>query len=210
MNKTIEALNWRYAVKKYDPTKKLSDEQRGIIMESLRLAPSSFGLQPYAFVHVTDPALREKLKPVAYNQPQITDASDLFILCAKTSIDEAYVDSFVDLNSQTGGKPHEELAPLKAMLWGSVSGRNDAQNTEWSAKQVYIALGVAIAAAAENHIDVNPMEGFDSKAFDEILGLAQKGLTSKVVLAAGFRASDDKYATMAKVRFPKEKLFIEM
>ena len=199
---------WRYATKKYDVTKKLSDEQREIITESLRLSPSSFGIQPWKFIHVVSPDLREKLKVAAYGQLQITDASDLFVLCVKTTLDEAYIDKYLASVAKTKGVSVEALSGYKDMLMGSVK-KSDSEKVEWMTKQVYIALGVALAVAAENHIDASPMEGFDPKAFDEILGLTELGFASKVLLAVGFRAEDDEAQKQKKVRFDSADVFIE-
>lgn len=209
MSSSLESLQWRYATKQYDTTKKLSDEQRHLITEALRLAPSSFGLQPWKFVHVTDPALREQLKAVAWNQSQLTDASDIFVLCSATSLDEAYVDGYLASIAAIRGIPVESLADFRKMLVGSIAARS-TQLAEWNARQLYIALGVALTVAAENRIDATPMEGFDTKKFDEILGLAKYGVESRVILALGFRSSEDKSASAPKARFAEKDVVIEM
>jgi nitroreductase len=208
MTDTIKNLEWRYATKKYDVTKKLSLEQRKVITESLRLSPSSLGIQPWTFVHVVSPDLREKLKAAGYGQSPITDASDLFVLCAKTTLDEEYVDKFISFVSNVQGVPVENLAGYKKMIMGSVS-KPETEKAEWMTRQVYIALGVALAVAAENRIDATPMEGFDPKVFDEILGLKKLGLASKVLLAVGFSAEDDEAQKQKKVRFDIGEIFIE-
>lgn len=205
---TIENLQWRYATKQYDTTKKLSDEQRELMMEALRLAPSSFGLQPWKFIHVADPATREKLKAAAWNQPQLTDASDLFVLCSMTNMDEAHIERYIASTAKTRGVSPEALKSFEEMLVKSVHGRSEDGLKDWNARQVYIALGFALAVAAENHIDATPMEGFDAKQFDEILGLAEMGLQSRVVLALGFRSAEDKSQAFPKVRFDREDVII--
>lgn len=208
MSNTLENLMWRYATKKYDTTKKLTDEQRHLIMEALRLAPSSFGLQPWKFVHVTNPETREKLKAAAWGQPQITDASDFFVLCSKTVLDDAYVEKYMESIATTRGITTESLAPFEQMVKGSIMARSEFV-AEWNARQVYIPLGFALATAAEHHIDTSPMEGFDAKQFDEILGLTEQGLASRVLLAVGFRAEDDDAQHYKKARFGAEDVFIE-
>ncbi len=208
MSNTTKDLLWRYATKKYDKTKKLSDEQKEIIMEALRLSPSSFGLQPWIFVHVTNPELREKLKTAAWGQAQITDASDLFVLCSKTTLDEKYVDKYIASVAQKQSVSVESLKNYKDSLMNLVK-KTEAEKVEWMTRQVYIALGVALAVAAENQIDATPMEGFDPKAFDQILGLGELGLVSRVLLAVGFRAEDDSFQKNKKVRFDKSDVFIE-
>lgn len=207
---TLDNLNWRYATKRYDTTKKLSPEQVELIKESLRLAPSSFGLQAWKFVHVTNPELRQQLREAAWNQPQLTEASDLFILATNASIDEAFVDRYIKSIADTRGIPTDALKGFRDMMVGSVSGRTPEQLETWLSRQVYIALGVAVAAAAENHIDASPMEGFDTAKFDELLGLNALGLKSRAILAVGFRSPEDADQNYKKVRFPKEEMFIEL
>ncbi len=209
MSNTLEHLQWRYATKKYDATKKLSDEQRHIIMEALRLAPSSFGLQPWKFIHVTNPETREKLKAAAYGQSQLTDASDIFVLCSLTNMDETHVDAYVQSIAVQRHLPQESLAGFREMLLGSIKGRSADTLREWNARQVYIPLGVALAVAAENQIDATPMEGFDPKQFDEILGLESLGVQSRVILATGFRSAEDEQQTWQKVRFDAKDVMIE-
>lgn len=208
MSETIKNLAWRYATKKYDTTKKLSDEQLHIIKESMRMSPSSFGVQPWAFVHVTSPEIRAKLKDAAWAQSPITDASELFVLCARTTFDEQYVDKFIEFTAGVQGITASDLAGYKNMIMGMVA-KSDEEKKEWMTRQVYIALGVALAVAAENHIDTTPIEGFQPQVFDEILGLSDMGLASRVVLTVGFRADDDKYKDGKKVRFPESDVFIE-
>ena len=209
MSQTIENLNWRNATKAYDTNKKLSDEQLEIITEALRLSPSSFGLQPWKFIHVTDKETREKLKASSWNQTPITDASDIFVLCSLKDIDEDYINSFIAESAKAEGKAVEDLKGYKDMMVGSTLSRPKDSLKSWMAKQVYIALGFALEAAAENKIDSTPMEGFDATKYGEILGLDALGLDAQVVLALGFRSADYDSEAHPKVRFPKEKVFIE-
>lgn len=205
----LAQLNWRYATKAYDPTEKLSTDQRKLIMEALRLSPSSLGLQAWKFVHVTDPAIRLKLLPAAYGQKPVTDASDLFVLASRTSIDEAYVDHLLATIAETRGVPVESLAEYKGMCMQPIKTRTPAQLEEWLARQVYIPLGVALTVAAINSIDATPMEGFDAAQFNQILGLKELGLSARVLMPVGFRSKDDKYQHAKKVRFCAEEVFIE-
>ena len=208
MANTIKNLQWRYATKRYDTSKKLTPEQREIIMEALRLSPSSNGLQPWKFIHVASPALREKLRPVAGNQPQITEASDLFVLAVRTDLNEAHVDHYLSAVAKDQSTTLESLKGYKDSLMRTI-GRPQPELIDWASRQVYIALGMALAAAAENGIDASPMEGFDPKQFDEILGLGPLGLASRVLLAVGFRSSEDPRQKIPKSRFGKEEVFIE-
>lgn len=207
---TLDNLNWRYATKHYDTTKKLSPEQVELMKEALRLSPSSFGLQAWKFVHVTNPELRQQLREAAWNQPQLTEASDLFILATNTSIDETFIDRYIKSIADTREIPVDALKGFGDMMVGSVSGRTPEQLEAWLSRQVYIALGVAVAVAAENHIDSSPMEGFDTAKFDELLGLSALGLKSRAILAVGFRSPEDTDQNSKKVRFPKEEMFIEL
>jgi nitroreductase len=209
MPSTIENLKWRYATKRYDASRKLPSELLDIMMEALRLAPSSFGLQPYKFIHVTNPKLREELKAAAWNQTPFTDASDLFVLCTVKKMDEAYVDRFVAETAKAQGTTPEMLGAYKQMMMGAVTGLSEKDQESWNACQAYIALGVALATAAEHRIDATPMEGFDKDQFDEILGLSPLGLHARVSLALGYRSPEDKAQQYPKVRMAKGEIFIE-
>ncbi len=206
---SIKGLNWRYATKRYDASKKLSAEQVRLIKEALRLAPNSFGLQAWKFVHVTDPETRKALSAVAWNQPQITEASDFFVLASYVSIDEAFVDKFVKSIAETRGVTAESLDGYKKAIMGSIKGRSPEELENWLARQVYIPLGVALTVAAENRIDASPMEGFNPDEFDKILGLDKLGLKSRVLLAVGFRSPEDAVQNYKKVRLGEDEVFLE-
>lgn len=206
----IQSLEWRYATKKFDPTKKLSKEQLDTILESMRLTASSYGLQPWKFVVVKNPEVREKLKAAAWNQSQVTEASDFVVLCVRTDVDASYVDAYMKRISEIRSIPTENLAGFADMIKGTINGRTPEQVVEWSTRQVYIALGTALLSSAEAHIDACPMEGFDSSAFDTILDLPAKNLSSKVCLALGFRADSDDMAGLSKVRFDTSDVIVEI
>ncbi len=210
MSTLLESLNWRYATKKFDPTKKLSADQLHEIQETLRLSASSYGLQPSGFLIVNDPTVRANIQEHAWGQSQISDASHLIVLCARRTIDEAYIDSYIHTIAATRGMKPEDLAHFKGMMMSTVNGRTPADLAEWMKKQTYIALGFLLSAAAHLKIDACPMEGFDAAKVDQDVGLAAKNLTAVVLCPIGFRAADDETATYKKVRFPKEKLFIEL
>ena len=210
MQNIIDALKWRYATKKFDATKKLSQEQFDTVLESLHLSASSYGLQPWKFIVVTNPEIRAKIKAAAWNQTQITDASHLIVLAVQTTVDAAYVDRFVASVSKTRNVPVDALKGYADMMKGSIAGRTLESVVEWSSRQVYIALGTALTAAAVSGIDACPMEGFDPKQVDDSLGLAKMGLQSRVLMPVGFRAADDDMAKAPKVRFSKEEVVIEV
>ena len=206
----IAPLNWRYATKKFDSTKKLSSAQLDELLKATQLAPSSIGLQAYKIIVVEDKAIREKLREAANGQSQITDASQLIIFASETRLDEAYFANYIDYVSEKREIARENLAGFEQMIKGNVNRLSDEQRIAWSNKQVYIALGVLLTAAAEMGIDACPMEGFNAAQFDELLGLKEKELTTVVLAAVGFRSEDDSYSKLAKVRKPEEELFIHI
>ena len=206
----IDALKWRYATKKFDATKKLSKEQLEVALESLRLSASSFGLQPWKFIHVVNPDIRKQLRAAAWDQTQVTDASELFVLAVNKNVDAAYVERFVESDAKARSISVDVLKGYGDMMKGSLATRSGEQVVEWSTRQVYVALGTALTSLATQGIDACPMEGFDPKKFDEILGLAKLGLESRVMLTVGFRAADDDMAQAAKARFDRSEVVIEV
>ena len=202
-------LNWRYATKKFDSSKKISKQEFTELLEVLRLAPSSFGLQPWKFVIVHDPVLRKKLRPHAWNQLQVTDADSLIVFCSLTTMDEKYINHYTDLIARTRGVKRESLSGYEQMMIASLKDKSPEAISHWMKNQVYIALGIFLAECAHRKIDACPMEGFDSGKFDEILGLPQQGLESVVLCAVGYRAADDQYAQLKKVRFDQNEVFID-
>jgi nitroreductase len=194
-------LTWRYATKKFDPTKKIAPDLWAKLEQAAVHAPSSYGLQPWKFIVVTDPEMRKELHPVSYGQAQILDASHLVVFAAKNPPTPADVDAHVARIAQVRGAPIESLEEHKQRMLGSLSRMDAAQAHRWAARQTYIALGVFLAAAAMMGVDACPMEGFQPEKYDEILGLKAKGLGSVVIATAGYRSSEDKYAEVAKVRF---------
>jgi nitroreductase len=207
----LERLNWRYATKQFDPNRKINAQDWATLEDVLQLSPSSGGLQPWKFIVVTDPAVRQRLRPVSYGQPQITDASHLVVFASKNNFSEADVDAHIHNVAKTQGAPVESLAQLRGMLVGGiVNSRAESARDAWARNQVYIALGNLLASAALLGIDACPMEGFDRAQYDEILGLKAKGYSSAVVATLGYRLASDKYAAGPKVRFPKEQIFLKV
>jgi nitroreductase len=204
----LDRLNWRYATKQFDPDRKISPQDWAALEEALRLSPSSGGLQPWKFIVVTDPGMRAKLSPASYGQPQITNASHLVVFAAKKNFGEVDVDAFINRTAATRGVPVESLTPFRDMLVGGIVRAQDEQARDaWARNQAYIALGNLLTSAALLGIDACPMEGFDRAQYDEILGLKNQGYGSAVIATLGYRASTDKYADAAKVRFPSEQIF---
>ncbi len=206
----LEQLHWRYAVKAFDPARKLSPEQLDALLESLRLAASSFGLQPWKFVVVDDPALRAKVRENAWGQSQTTDASQLIVLCAQRELTAADIDRWsAELTKARGGDPAIHEGYRKMML-GWHKSKTPEQLKQWMARQVYLALGTLLTAAAALGIDACPMEGFDPVKVGEVLGLEKLGLEAVVMCPVGFRSAADKYAGVAKVRYPQDEVIVRM
>ncbi len=202
-------LNWRYATQKFDPAKKIPEAQFRELLESLRLAPSSYGLQPWKFIVVRDKILREKLRKHAWDQPQITDASHLIVLCALKTINPAYVKKFTTRIAKARGVTPESFSKYEQGMFNSLKAMSRQTLSSWMKQQVYLALGMLLSQCAYQHIDSCPMEGFDAKKFDKILNLAKLNLESVVLCPVGYRAKDDRDAAFPKVRFTKSEVFIE-
>lgn len=198
----LAAFDWRYATKKFDPTKKVPADTWAALERSLVLTPSSFGLQPWKFIVVTNPAVRDKLLPASWKQAQVVDCSHLVVFAMRKGVDEAFVDKFFARQMEVRGDTAESLAGYRGMMTGFV--KNITANgllDQWATKQVYIALGQFMAAAALLGVDACPMEGISPAAYDDVLGLKDTDFATVVACAVGYRAADDKYATAAKVRF---------
>ncbi len=206
----IKKLSWRYAVQKFDPTKKVSDKDFDVLIEALRLSPSSFGLQPWKFVVVKDPAIRQKLHEAAYNQSKVIDASHFIVLCSMENITPELADRYVESVAKARNVSMESLAALLKSRRGFIEGSTKEELSTWASNQVFIALGVLLTTAAAMNIDAGPMGGFDDEKFDEILGLKELGLKSRVACAIGYRAADDHAANHPKARFDKPEVVIEI
>lgn len=206
----VDDLKWRYACKEFDATKKLTEAQLYDLLEALRLTPSSFGMQPWKFIVVENPELREQLVEASWKQQQVKDASHLLVLCAPLKIDEKFVDDFLNSTAKTRGQDVSELDGFKGMLMKMIVGKSPEGQMTWSKNQIYIALGNLMTVCANLKIDCCPMEGFVPKKYDEILGLAKIGLTSVLVAPVGFRSESDKYSNLAKSRFTQDEVVIKI
>lgn len=205
----LEALNWRYATKVFDPSRSIPEAEWQAIEESLVLTPSSYGLQPYRFVVVEDPALRETLRPVSWGQSQITDASKLVVFAAREDMTETDVDRLIQRTVEVRGVPAEAIEGYRGMMLGDlVNGPRHAWAHHWAARQAYLAFGQVMAAAALLGIDTCPLEGIDPARYDALLGLEGSGYRTVAACAFGYRSPEDRYGQMAKVRFPADELII--
>lgn len=199
----LDALNWRYATKKFDPTKKIAPETWAALEQSLVLTPSSFGIQPWKFLVITDPAIREKLVAVSWGQSQPRDCSHHVVFAVRKDLPEAHIDRYIARTAEVRKTTPEALAPFKKVMMGSLNkARAEGWLDQWQTHQCYIALGQFMAGAALLGVDTCPMEGIEPAKYDEVLGLTGTGYATVVACAAGYRAADDKYATTPKVRFP--------
>lgn len=197
-----DALNWRYAVKKFDARRTIPPGTWAALEQSLVLAPSSFGLQPWKFLVVTNKELRAKLREHSWGQSQVTDASHLVVLCRRTAMGPADVQKLIDQIAAVRQVPAASVDGYKGMIMGWVQNPPPGFDVHaWTGKQVYIALGMFLTAAAALGVDACPMEGFDAAKYDELLGLAGSGYAATVLAPAGYRAADDSYAALKKVRF---------
>lgn len=200
----ISKLDWRFATKKFDTTKSISDAHLSTILSAIQKAPTSYGLQPFHVEVVRNVEIKEKLKAVAYGQSQLTDAPVTLVFCARTDVVQR-IDSMIDLMA-----PTEELKKnfegYKAMMHGSIDSRTPEEVFAWVSKQAYIALGFALAACAELEIDSCPMEGFVNAEVDKVLGLPEH-LKSVAFLTIGYRGEEPAYP---KFRFPESDLFTQI
>ncbi|MFZ1376464.1 MAG: NAD(P)H-dependent oxidoreductase [Geothrix sp.] len=198
----LQQLNWRYATKKFDATKKLSAADWAVLEQALILTASSYGLQPWKFIVVTDPTLKARLRPASWNQSQVEDCSHLVVFTAKQDITEADLDRFIARTAEVRGTTVESLAGYKGyMMSDLVNGARHAVIHEWAARQTYIAMGNLLTSAALLGIDACPFEGIEPAKYDEILGLKGTGYATISACPVGYRAEDDKYASAPKVRF---------
>jgi nitroreductase len=210
MSKFIESQNWRYATKKFDASKKISETDLEILKEAIRLSSSSYGLQPYKVLLVENPELRAKIQPAAWGQSQIVDASHLFVFANMVNVGEKEIDTYVKNIAETRGIPVENIAGYGDFMKSKIASLpEDAKNT-WAAKQTYLALGNLLNVAAELKIDATPMEGFEPEKVNEILGLTELGLNATLIATVGYRHEEDTNQHVKKVRKSKEELFIKL
>ncbi len=206
----IQHQNWRYATKKYDATKKVSDQNIALLKEAVRLTASSYGLQPFQVLIITDPKIKQQLQPASWGQSQIVDASHLFVFVNKTTIEPSDIDKHIANTSTTRNLPAQALAGYADFMKNTLLKMAPEDIAVWTAKQTYIALGNLLHAAAELQIDTTPIEGFEPTKYNEILSLTEKGLNATLVAAIGYRSTDDATQHLAKVRKSNEELFINL
>jgi nitroreductase len=206
----IQQLNWRYATKKMNPAKKVSEDKVARILEAIRLTATSSGLQPYEIILVTNEKVREQIKQIAWNQAQITDGSHLLVFAAWDDYTAERINMMFDLTNAERGFTSEAGENYRKMLLGSYPQRGSDINFAHAARQAYIGLGTALIAAANEEVDSTPIEGFDANALDEILNLRARGLRSVVILPLGYREEGDWLLNLKKVRRSTQQFVSEI
>ncbi|MBB1647311.1 NAD(P)H-dependent oxidoreductase [Sphingobacterium sp. UME9] len=207
----LDTLEWRYATKKYDPTKKVAKEDVDKILEAARMAPSSSGLQQFRVIVITNQELKEKIVPVAWGQQIVADSSHLLVFAGWDSYTDERIDNTFDKMNALRGLPLDTTDEYKNRLKTQLSSLSGEQQAAHAAKQAYIAFGLAIAQAAELGVDATPMEGFSNAELDELLGLDKLGLKSAIMLPLGYRMEEqDWLLKLKKFRLPKEEFLIEL
>ncbi len=203
----IKNLQWRYATKKFDTTKKVSKNNLNELQEAVQLSVSSYGLQLYKVLIIENLEIRAQLKPVSWNQSQITDASHLFVFCNYTDATPEAIDAFIKQTAETRNLDLEQLNGYGDFIKSKLAEKSDEEKTSWLKSQTYLALGNLLNACAELKIDACPMEGFEPEAYNEILGLDKQGLSAAVIAPIGYRHLEDHTIGQQKVRKSLEVLF---
>lgn len=202
----LSSLRWRYATKKFDPARKIPAATWEAIEELLVLTPSSFGLQPWKFLVIDNPGLRALLAAESWQQPQVTEASHYLVLTARTDLARGDIDAWMQRMAEVQGSTPEAVAPYKGVIEGFAQAMSHEARHAWNIRQVYIALGQLLASASVLGIDACPMEGISAAGYDHVLGLEGSGYATVVGCALGYRATDDRAATLPKARFDRAKV----
>lgn len=206
----LRQLGWRYAVKKFDPERVIAAEHLEKILEAARLAPSAFGLQPYRLLVIADKQVREALVEHSMHQDKVLNSSHLLVFAIRREINDADIEQYLQLIAETRDTPRENLAGLERILREFIGGMSPENYRNWASRQAYLALGNLLTACALLQVDACPMEGFVPAAYDRVLELDQIGLAATVIATLGYRAADDPYARLRKVRMPKEEFVIRI
>lgn len=210
MNNTIKQLEWRYAVKKFDTNRVLDEHHLDILKQGFNLTATSYGLQPISLVIVQNKNLQEQLVSHSFEQQQVAQASHVLVICIQNEVDDAYITNYFNQVKKVRGTSDTILNPFKEAMVDSFSKKDVEEIKDWSKNQAYLAMGNLLTLCAIEEIDACPMEGFQPDAYDEILGLKKKGLTSVLVMPVGYRAKDDVFASFKKVRKNMSDIVIEI
>ena len=209
MSKIIEALEWRYATKKFDANRNLTKDKIEILKKAFNLTASSFGLQPVKLLIIHNQEIQDNLVSASMNQQQVADASHVLVFCVEKNIDPSYIDSYFKNVKEIRNTPNDILKPYKEYLHSHFENKPSKDIKNWATKQAYLAMGNLLTICAIEKIDACPMEGFDTNGYDELLNLSDKGLSSVLVMPIGYRAEDDMFADFKKVRKTLEEAVIE-
>jgi len=196
----IDSLNWRYATKKFDTEKYVSEEKLAILKEAFTLTPTSYGLQPLKLLVLSNKELQKELVPHSFNQEQVAQASHVLVICIENTIDEAYIREHFENEKSIRGTSDEVIDSFRSFLINSFSSKKEGEVKGWATKQAYIALGNLLTVCALEKIDSCPMEGFLPEKYNELLNLKNKGLSSVLALPIGYRADEDMFSKFKKVR----------
>ena len=210
MSEVLDALKWRYAVKKFNPARTLTEKQVQGLREAFNLTATSYGLQPIKMLMIRDKELQESLVPHSYGQRQVADASHLMVLCIEMNIDQAYIEGYFERVRNVRGTPEEVLKPFKDSLSQSFQVKAQTEIRTWATHQAYLAMGNLLTYCAYERIDACPMEGFAPEAYNDTLGLPEMGLSAVLALPVGYRAEDDMFSGFKKVRKDLEDAVIDM
>ncbi|EAQ42035.1 NAD(P)H-dependent oxidoreductase [Polaribacter sp. MED152] len=206
---TIESLNWRYAVKKFNKEKFLSQKQINLLKEAFNLTATSYGLQPLKLLVIKNKEIQKELVAHSWNQPQVLEASHLLVICIPTNFSKNEVEGYFNLVQEVRNTPIEIIKPFKEFLTAEIDKKSQEELLSWNKNQAYLALGNLLTVCALEKIDACPMEGFIPEKYDEVLGLHEKNLTSTLALPVGFRADDDYMKDLKKVRKNTDDVVIE-
>lgn len=210
MNDSIKQLEWRYAVKKFDSKKTVSVEKINKLKEAFNLTATSYGLQPIKLVVIQNKELQNQLVEHSFGQKQVAQASHVLVFCIERNIDSTYIANYFNKVKKVRGTSDDILNPFKDAILNSFSKKDVQEIIDWSKNQVYLAMGNLLTICALEEIDSCPMEGFTPEAYDQILGLKEKGLASALVLPVGYRAEDDVFSSFKKVRKDMDESVIEI
>ena len=202
----LAALRWRYATKRFDPSRRIPADVWDAIEESLVLTPSSFGLQPWKFIVVNDVGVRANLAGESWRQPQVTEASHFVVLTARTDLDLKDIEEWISRMAEVQGTSPETFAVLKGIIEGFAQPLSHEMRHAWNVRQAYIALGQLMVSAAVLGIDTCPMEGLSTAGYDRLLGIEGSGYATVVACAVGYRAESDRGATAPKARFERSRV----
>ena len=207
---TIQSLQWRYAVKKFDTEKQLSSSQINTLKEAFNLTATSYGLQPLKLVVIQNKTIQKELVTYSFNQPQVLEASHLLVICVPDNYTTEQIENYFDLVKKIRNTPEAVIAPFKEFLTSEIRSKTQEELFAWNKNQAYLALGNLLTVCALEKIDACPMEGFIPEKYDEILNLKKHNLKSVLVLPVGFRANDCYMKDLKKVRKQTEETIIEI